>query len=540
MAMFNLNRLKTSFLPHGPVYTFLALIIACLTILTVVYASLARRAQSSSSSLNPYSVGKGIIDSPVRLPDDGRYIQWTFLQMNDVYELLPLDRGRKGGLARVAYLRKLLKEENPHTYTILAGDLLSPSALGLSRVNGTVLNGRQMIMTMNTLGLDYMTFGNHEFDLPESELLLRMTESNFTWISSNIFRKDSNEQLFGTSISHQILSVENLRILLIGLTIDTNVPYLRVINQSSLVNYVEEFLEKFPNGTYDVLVAITHLDMSIDMELATRIPRIDLILGGHEHENYYYLRGTQYTPIAKADANAFTVFIHRCAFNLDTKRLRIFSKLARVSSEVPNEEKTNEVANYWFELGIQGFRSLGYQPEKVVSCLPTGVELDGRSEAVRSSNTLLTTLICQSLVWLTADKETTIGINNGGGIRIDDILRETITQYDILRTLPFGNIVVALSVPGQILAQVLTRGISLKGNGMFLAYTGVQTFDDGKTWFYNGTDISKTNLYYKVATTDYLRDKTQFNHPNVTTLYNTNTTQTKSLMDYLEVQYPPC
>ncbi|CAF1539565.1 unnamed protein product, partial [Adineta steineri] len=32
--------------------------------------------------------------------------------MNDVYELLPLDQGRKGGLARVAYLRELLLKEN--------------------------------------------------------------------------------------------------------------------------------------------------------------------------------------------------------------------------------------------------------------------------------------------------------------------------------------------------------------------------------------------------------------------------------------------
>ena len=536
--MININRLKTSFLPHGPIYTFLALIIISLTILTVTYASLYRQTKPSLF-VKDYSVAKGIIGHPVRLPNDGRYVQWTLLQMNDVYELLPLDQGRKGGLARVAYLRKLLKEENDHTYTILAGDLLSPSALGLSRVNGTMLNGRQMIATMNTLGLDYMTFGNHEFDLNQSELLLRMNESKFTWISSNIFEKDNNET-FGSSITHFILSIENIRILLIGLTINTNVGYLRTINQSSLVNYVQDFLQKFPNGTYDVLVAITHLDMAVDMELAAKIPQIDLILGGHEHENYYYLRGGRYTPIAKADANAFTVFIHRCAFNLDTKRFRVFSTLSRVSSEVPNEEKTNAVANYWFDLGIQGFRALGYEPEKMVSCLPVGVELDGRSESVRSSNTLLTTLICQSLVWLTAEKETIIGINNGGGVRIDDILRETITQYDILRTLPFGNDVVALSVPGEILAQVLTRGIALKGNGMFLAYTGVQTFDDGKTWLFNGTDISQSHLDYRVATTSYLRDNTQFNHPNVTTILYTNVTQTKSLMDYLRIQYPPC
>jgi 2',3'-cyclic-nucleotide 2'-phosphodiesterase (5'-nucleotidase family) len=47
---------------------------------------------------------------------------------------------------------------NGYTIAILSGDLVSPSALG------TILNGKQIISTMNTLGLDFITFGNHEFD----------------------------------------------------------------------------------------------------------------------------------------------------------------------------------------------------------------------------------------------------------------------------------------------------------------------------------------------------------------------------------------
>ena len=396
-----------------------------------------------------------------------------------------------------------------------------------------------MIKTMNTLGLDFMTFGNHEFDLSEKDLLTRMNESAFTWISTNVFRKDSN-QTFGSSISHKLITIDTVRILLIGLTIDGTGDYVRIINQSSLVNYVQEYLRNFPNGTYDVLVAITHLDMKTDIELVSKILQIDLIMGGHEHENYYYLRGTKYIPIYKADANAFTVYIHRCAFNLDTKRFRIDSTLARVTSPIPNEENTSIVANYWFNLGIKGFEELGYDPNVVVSCLPTGTELDGKSESVRSHATLLTAVICESMLQLTETSGTTIGIVNGGAIHIDDVLRETITQYDILRTLPFQNYVVAVSVPGQVLAQVLATDISLVGNGMFLAYTGVETLDGGTTWLSNGTDISKSGLYYRVATLDYVRDHTGLNHENTTTLYTTNVTQTKGLIDYLIIKYPPC
>jgi 2',3'-cyclic-nucleotide 2'-phosphodiesterase (5'-nucleotidase family) len=34
-----------------------------------------------------------------------------------------------------------------------------------------MLNGKQMIQAFNTLGLDFVIFGNHEFDLNESELI---------------------------------------------------------------------------------------------------------------------------------------------------------------------------------------------------------------------------------------------------------------------------------------------------------------------------------------------------------------------------------
>jgi 2',3'-cyclic-nucleotide 2'-phosphodiesterase (5'-nucleotidase family) len=71
------------------------------------------------------------IGSPPQLHNPHSYVQWTFLQMNDVYELIPLSGGKKGGLARVATIRQLLREENPNTITVLSGDVVSPSALGM-------------------------------------------------------------------------------------------------------------------------------------------------------------------------------------------------------------------------------------------------------------------------------------------------------------------------------------------------------------------------------------------------------------------------
>src|SRR5689334_17823813 len=58
-------------------------------------------------------------------------IKITILQINDVYEIVPLDKGHSGGLARVARVCKDLRSKNNGTFiSVLAGDFLSPSAIG--------------------------------------------------------------------------------------------------------------------------------------------------------------------------------------------------------------------------------------------------------------------------------------------------------------------------------------------------------------------------------------------------------------------------
>lgn len=117
-------------------------------------------------------------------PAFAEVVDITLLHLNDVYEITPVEAGKRGGLARVATLQQLLSQ-NPHTYTLLAGDAFSPSALGTARVNGHPLAGEQMVAVMNAVGFNYATFGNHEFDLSEAEFQQRLKESRFRWLSSN-------------------------------------------------------------------------------------------------------------------------------------------------------------------------------------------------------------------------------------------------------------------------------------------------------------------------------------------------------------------
>ena len=77
----------------------------------------------------------------------------TILQLNDVYEISPVDNNKHGGLARVATLIKQERARSSHTLFLLAGDFISPS------LASGEFKGKQMIDTLNAAGLDIATLG---------------------------------------------------------------------------------------------------------------------------------------------------------------------------------------------------------------------------------------------------------------------------------------------------------------------------------------------------------------------------------------------
>ncbi|MES2880881.1 MAG: metallophosphoesterase, partial [Bacteroidota bacterium] len=122
------------------------------------------------------------------ITDDSK-ITVHFLQVNDVYEIAPIANGKEGGVARIATLKKELLQKNRNTFLVMAGDFLSPSVYNSLPYQGKAIRGRQMVESMNSAGFNLACFGNHEFDIKENELLERLNESEFDWVSSNAFHK---------------------------------------------------------------------------------------------------------------------------------------------------------------------------------------------------------------------------------------------------------------------------------------------------------------------------------------------------------------
>lgn len=442
-----------------------------------------------------------IITACSTLPSTGvdeNRIHVTIVHFNDIYEITPISGGLEGGIARVATLRNQLLTRNPNTITTLGGDLFSPSAVGTASYQGDRLAGRQMVDVMNHFGLNYATFGNHEFDIKENQFKQRLQEAKFTWISSNVLNAD------GRSLSnvHQNLIIpftdkksgKSFKIGIFGLTLTTNKPdYISYTDPLTTAGNQVRQLAK----TADFIIALTHQTMDDDIQLLQAYPQIALLLGGHEHTNFQNWRGN-FTPLLKADANVRSVYVIDIYYHLQTGKTEIKPTFVPINDTLTEDTTVKAVVDQWMKIAFDAFREQGFQPEQVVAI--TKESLDGLASNVRSTSTNLTQLIAQSM--LRAYPDTDLSIYNSGSIRIDDILPVgNITVYDVIRILPFGGNVQLASIKGHLLIKILNQGIANTGTGGFLQSANTQYINN--TWHINHAPIDPQKAY-KLAINDFL------------------------------------
>src|SRR5260370_6459944 len=240
--------------------------------------------------LNPISraTAQESRDCPVRV---------TLLQVNDVYQFAPVDGGTRGGLARVLTLRKEIMSESPHALYLLAGDTISPS------VESNTYQGKQMIDAWNASGLDYATFGNHEFDFGPDVLRERMRESHFKWLAANVIDKRTGKT-FADTPEFVVREFEGVKIAIFGIVLRetslTSRPGPDVDIQDPCAT-AARLIPKIHAAGVQVIVALTHQTIGDDKKFA-RCSGVDVVIGGHEHTLLESMSG--HAPIFKMDADA--------------------------------------------------------------------------------------------------------------------------------------------------------------------------------------------------------------------------------------------
>jgi 5'-nucleotidase len=111
---------------------------------------------------------------------------------------------------------------------------------------------------------------------------------------------------------------------------------------------------------------------------------------------------------------------------------------------------------------------------------------------------------------------------NSGSIRIDDVLPPSqITQYDIIRIMPFGGKILLVGMKGSLLEKVLNQGLANKGTGGFLQTANVTFRQNSSDWLINDQPLNPEETY-QVAINNFLLtgketglDYLTLDHPDV-------------------------
>lgn len=424
-------------------------------------------------------------------------VRVTLLQVNDVYQFAPVDQGARGGIARVLTLKEEIQKQSPNILFLLAGDTISPS------VESITYKGAQMIDAWNTAGLDYATFGNHEFDFGPDVLRERMKESRFKWIVANVIDKKTGGP-FGNAVPFVIREFDGVKVGIFGLVLEetkiTSRPGPDVDFLSPCETARKMVADIHARGA-NTVIALTHLSMSEDKEVA-RCADVDVIIGGHEHTLLESASGG--APIFKMTSDARE--LGQIDLNISKANGSVQSidwKVTPVTRETKEDERFASIYQKYGTVLKDLSQPVG----------STSVELDARSAVNRTRETNIGDFIADAFRAATGAD---VALVNGGMIRADEIIRPgPLTRREVLSILPFKNKVVKLEVTGATLRQALEHGVARSAEdaepGRFPQVSGVRfTFDAKRpagsrivNLEVNGKPLDDKKKY-TIATTDYV------------------------------------
>ena len=218
----------------------------------------------------------------------------TILHTNDVHSHIdpfpkndPLNPSGGGVIAR-ANLINLIKNDNPHTLVLDAGDVFQ----GTPYFN--FFGGELELKLMSKMGYNASTLGNHEFDNGMEKLSKVLKHANFSFLNSNYTLK--NTPLENKIKSHEIFNINGIKIGVFGLGIELEglvekklYKGIKYLNPIEISKDISDDLKY--NHNCDLIICLSHLGFSYskdknimcDLILAKQTKNIDLIIGGHTH-----------------------------------------------------------------------------------------------------------------------------------------------------------------------------------------------------------------------------------------------------------------
>jgi 5'-nucleotidase/UDP-sugar diphosphatase len=357
-----------------------------------------------------------------------------------------------GGIARRATLVKQLSSElkakGIPVWLVDAGDFSDGTLFSLE------YRGEADVAAMNAVGYAFATLGNHEFihSLAQTRRLVGL--ARYPILCANALLKDTKEPL---AQLYQVEQAGPIRVGIFGLvTIEARTyPAAKEgVSIADPVRTARKVVARLRAEKADIIVLISHCGEEMDKQLASVVPGIDVIVGGHSHSRLpsgEFIPRTVEVTAGKADGTIIVQAyqwggeLGRCdvlfkqdpagVWHVDRYRARLIPITAALE---PDAGVAAVVDRYWRPIAPRYAEVIGEAVDDFSSRCNDWAEYNLVADAIRETF------------------NTEIELENIGGVR-SPLLKGEITRGDIVALDPFANTVVTFKITGRQLRKVLER-----------------------------------------------------------------------------------
>ncbi|ACC99022.1 5'-Nucleotidase domain protein [Elusimicrobium minutum Pei191] len=367
--------------------------------------------------------------------------------------------------------------------------------------NGTVEAKNSKCVTsaelMNAMGYDATTIGNHEFDFGEDNFLKVLPLFKFPVLNSTITDSRLKGQLPYTK-PYKIFERAGVKIAIIGVGKEGDNKHFKFAN---VISTVKKVVKEVKKENADIIILLIH-DSAGDEKhpqkvsnklIAEKIPEIDIVLGGHAHQEYQ------------------NIFVGNAILVESGCHLKKMSKIVVDIDDETNKYKTakSELIPLYIEKTGQDEQI----KELAESLRVPGMDVVLGNTAAYISKTPVKEGCKDSPInnWIAdviaKNVEGDFIVHNVGGARIG-LEKGPVTMRDIVTLFPFDNKIAVVEVDGKFVKNFFINGIK-NGRALynFHGLTAKFKLKNNKVKnveiFINGNPLQE-NKTYKLVTNEYI------------------------------------
>lgn len=384
------------------------------------------------------------------------------VHVNDMHNHLNAQTGEMG-YANSASFYEYAKGNNVNTLFLDAGDCFFGDAYG------TVDQGEWMPLITNTMGIDAMVTGNHEYTYGTEQLLKLTKLLDYPALCANIVYKDSGKQPFD---SYYIKTLPNgMKVGIIGLTTQVAAAMGAAdIKYEDAVRRANEVAAEL-KPQVDLTIALCHIgerELTTTNDIANEVKDIDLIIDGHSHTALPEGRTDNKNKTLIAQTGEYTNNIGLVTASIKNNKMvsakaKLYSANEVAAMNLEPKKKTQNIIDKFVKFCESYF-------SEVVG--KTDVVLNGFKNDIRTKETNLGNLFADVM---RKKAGADVGMFKAGPISTSVISEGEITRQTLQKMTRVDSLIITKKLTGEDILEFLNYSLGSfpEENGSFQQVSGI-------------------------------------------------------------------